>query len=111
MAVEFDEEVGFAFGGDGFAEVVAGGAEGEGVGDFEGGGEEAAVEDDLDGVGGGGEGGEACGEHGALGRVGDEAESGFRDEAEHAFAADHEADEVEAGFVFVAAATGAEDVA
>jgi hypothetical protein len=43
--------------------------------------------------------------------VGDEAEGGFGDEAEHAFAADHEADEVEAGFVFVAAATGAEDIA
>ena len=111
MAVELDEEVRLPLRGDGFAQVVARGAQGEGIGDFQSRWQETAVEDDLHSVSGGGEGGEPGGKHGTLRRMGDEAQGGFGDEAEHALAADHETDEVEAGFVFVAATAGAEDIA
>ena len=67
-------------GGEGVgAEVVAGGLEGEGVGDFEGGGEVAGVEDGLNSGGGFGKLGEGSGEHGPALGVGDDAESRFGD--------------------------------
>ena len=77
--------MGFAIGEGGGAEVVPGGAEGEGIGDFESGWEVSGVEDNLHGVGSSGEGIESGGEHGATLGVGDEPEGGFGDDAEQSF--------------------------
>jgi len=80
-AVDLDDEMGVAGREDVGTELVAGGGEGEAVGDFEGGGEMAGVEHRLHGGGGHFKFGENGGEHRAARGFGNQAEGCFRDNA------------------------------
>jgi len=90
-------------------QALGGGGEGEGVGDFEGGGEETGAEDGMERAHGVAHGGKSDRQAGAIGRERQQLEGRLGDDAEKSFGADEEPVEVEAGFVFVSSATEADD--
>ncbi len=108
-SIDLDDEMGVTVREGSRAKVVARSVQREAVRDLEGGRKVPRVENALHGVSGPGEFPEGGGQHGATLGVGNETEGGFADHSEHPFGTDHEADQVEAGLVLVAARAGAED--
>ena len=90
---------------------AAGGGQGELIGDFQCGREEAGGENGADGAGGGGHGGEPRHQERLEGGQRDEFQGRFRDHAEQAFGTDKQAGEIEAGFVFMGASAQLDDLA
>ena len=107
LAIDLNQEMGIAGRKMLSAKMLPGGFEGKAVGELEGGGEKAFAKDALDasrGRGGIGKGGR---ENRARRRSGNQSQRDFGDEAEQAFRADENADEIEAALVFLRATADA----
>lgn len=109
LPVDFENEVGVARRNGDIRTEGAGGLESEGIGHFDGGGQETLPENGLHGGGSGFDIGETGGDGSAKRRVGEEAKGGLADNSQQTLGAGEKAHEIEAGFVFVGAPADAED--